>query len=106
VQKFIGARQEHEVIFTSGTTASLNLVARSWGESQLRPGDEIVLNPMEHHSNLVPWFQVAERTGAVVRHWPLTEDGRIALDRASEVLTERTKVVAVTVLSNVLGTVN
>ena len=106
VQQFIGARHEHEVIFTSGTTASLNLVARSWGESQLGPGDEILLNPMEHHSNLVPWFQVAERTGAVIRHWPLTSDGRLALDRASEVLTERTRLVAVTIVSNVLGTVN
>jgi cysteine desulfurase / selenocysteine lyase len=106
VQAFISARHEHEVIFTSGTTAAINLVARSWGDANLKRGDEIVVNPMEHHSNLVPWFQLAERSGSIIRHWPLTDDGRLDLGRASEVLGDKTQVVAVAAVSNVLGTVN
>ncbi|WP_425396202.1 cysteine desulfurase [Aeoliella sp.] len=106
VQKFLGAKYDHECIFTGGTTASINAVARSWGEANISAGDEILLNPMEHHSNLVPWFQLAERTGAQVKHIPLTDDGRLDLDRLDEVLTERTKIVAVTQVSNTLGTVN
>jgi len=106
LQKFIGAKFDHEVIFTGGTTASINAVARSWGDANLTSGDEVLLTPMEHHSNLVPWFQLTERTGAVVKHIPLTSDGRLDLDRLSEVLSERTKLVAVTHVSNTLGTVN
>lgn len=106
VRAFLGAAYEHEIIFTSGTTAGINLVARSWGDANLRPGDEILLNLMEHHSNLVPWFQLAERTGAVVRHIPLTEDGQLDLYDLDEVLTQRTRIVAVTAVSNTLGTIN
>jgi cysteine desulfurase/selenocysteine lyase len=106
VQKFIGAKYDHECIFTGGTTASINAVARSWGDANLKAGDEILLNPMEHHSNLVPWFQLAERTGAVIKHIPLTEDGRLDLAQLDDVLTEKTKLVAVTHVSNTLGTVN
>ncbi len=106
VQVFIGAKFDHEVIFTSGTTASINLVAHSWGDANLKPGDEILLTPMEHHSNLVPWFQVAERRGAIIRHIPLTDDARLDLSRLGEVLSEQTKIVAVTAVSNTVGTVN
>lgn len=106
LQKFIGAKFDHEVIFTGGTTASINAVAHSWGDANLSPGDEILLTPMEHHSNLVPWFQLAERTGATIQHIPLTDDGRLNLDQLGEVLTERTKLVAVAHVSNTLGTVN
>lgn len=106
VQKFIGARYDHECIFTGGTTASINAVARSWGDANVGEGDEILLNLMEHHSNLVPWFQLAERTGAAIKHIPLTDDGRLDMDRLDEVLTDRTKLVAVTHVSNTLGTVN
>ncbi|QDU58859.1 cysteine desulfurase [Aeoliella mucimassa] len=106
LQKFLGAKFDHEVIFTPGTTASINTVARSWGNANVGAGDEILLNPMEHHSNLVPWFQLAERTGAVVKHIPLTDDGRLDLSQLDSVLTERTKVLAVTHVSNTLGTVN
>ncbi len=106
VQRFINAKYDNEVIFTGGTTASINAVARSWGDASLSAGDEILLNPMEHHSNLVPWFQVAERTGAVVRHIPLTEDGRLNMSQLDVMLSERTKLVAVTHVSNTLGTVN
>ena len=95
-----------EVIFTSGTTHSINLVARSWGDANLRAGDEILLTEMEHHSNLVPWYQLAKRTGAVVRHIPLTDDGRLELDALDRLLTKRTKLVAVAAVSNVLGTIN
>ena len=105
-QKFLGAKFDHEVIFTGGTTAGINAVARSWGDANLTAGDEILLNPMEHHSNLVPWFQLAERTGAVVKHIPLTDDGRLDLSQLDQVLTERTKLLAVTHVSNTLGTVN
>jgi cysteine desulfurase/selenocysteine lyase len=106
VQAFIGADHEQEVIFTSGSTASINTVARSWGDENVREGDEILVTVMEHHSNLVPWFQLAERTGAVIRHIPITDDGQLILDALDSLLTNRTKIVAVASVSNVLGTVN
>jgi len=106
VERFINAPSREEVIFTSGTTAGINLVARSWGDANVRPGDEVLLTQMEHHSNLVPWHQLAERTGAVVRHVPVTEDGRLDLAAFDRLLCRRTRMVAVTALSNVLGTVN
>jgi cysteine desulfurase/selenocysteine lyase len=103
---FVHARSTHEIIFTSGTTAAINLVARSWGDANVRAGDEILVTVMEHHSNLVPWQQLAERTGCRIRAIPLTDDGRLALDAFDDVLTERTKLVAVAAVSNVLGTIN
>ncbi len=106
VRDFLHARAREEVVFTSGATAGINLVARSWGDANIRRGDEILVTQMEHHSNLVPWFQLAERRGAVVRHIPVTDDGRLALDWPDRLLTERTRLVAVTAVSNVLGTVN
>ena len=106
VQRFIGARNEREIIFTSGATASINLVARSWGDANLKAGDEILVTLMEHHSNLVPWFQLAERTGAVVKHVPITDDGLLVLESLDSLLTARTKLVAVTAVSNTLGTIN
>jgi len=106
VQRFIGAAHSREVIFTQGTTGSINLVARSWGDTHLRPGDEILLTVMEHHSNLVPWQQAAARTGAILRHVPLTEDGRLDMATFEQLLNENTKMVAVSSVSNTLGTVN
>jgi cysteine desulfurase / selenocysteine lyase len=106
VRAFIGANHAHEIIFTSGTTASINTVARSWGDANVRPGDEILLTTMEHHSNLVPWQQLAARTGAVLRHIPITDDGLLMLETLDSLLTDRTKMVAVVSVSNVLGTVN
>jgi cysteine desulfurase/selenocysteine lyase len=106
VRRFIGAAEVEEIIFTSGTTMSINLVANSWGRKFLQPGDELLLNEMEHHANLVPWQQIAHERGAKLRFIPLTADGRLDLESLDEVLTERTKLVAVTGLSNVLGTVN
>ncbi len=106
VRTFIGAAAEEEIIFTRGTTESINLVARSWGDANLRPGDEILLTEMEHHSNIVPWQQAAERTGAKIRWLPITDDGQLQLDRLDAFVSPRTKLVAVTAVSNVLGTVN
>lgn len=106
VRKFINARTSQEVIFTSGTTAGVNLVARTWGDANVREGDEILLTVMEHHSNIVPWQQLAERTGAKVRFAPVTDEGLLDLEAFERLLSPRTKVVAVAVVSNVLGTIN
>jgi len=103
---FIGAEHAREIIFTPGTTAGINLVARSWGDANVKAGDEILVTTMEHHSNLVPWQQLAERTGAVLRHIPITDDGLLILDDLDALLTKRTKIVAVASVSNVLGTIN
>jgi cysteine desulfurase/selenocysteine lyase len=106
VRQFIGAAEVEEIIFTSGTTMSINLVATAWGRKFLKAGDEILVNEMEHHANLVPWQQIAQATGASLRFIPLTVDGRLDMASLDEVLTNRTKLVAVTALSNVLGTIN
>ena len=107
VAQFIGAASAmEEIIFTQGTTAAINLVARSWGDVNTSAGDEIVLTEMEHHSNIVPWQQLAERTGIALKYVPFTEDGRLDLVSFDEMLTEKTKLVAVTAMSNVLGTIN
>ncbi|MBM4088680.1 MAG: cysteine desulfurase [Planctomycetes bacterium] len=106
VRRFINARHCHEVIFTPGATAAINLVARSWGDKHVGPGDEILLTEMEHHANIVPWQQLAERTGCTLRFVPLTDDGCLVLDAFDRMLNARTRLVAVTDVSNVLGTIN
>jgi cysteine desulfurase/selenocysteine lyase len=106
VRAFINAPSLEEVIFTHGTTESINLVARSWGDANLRPGDEILLTEMEHHANIVPWQQAAARTGAIIRFLPITDDGQLALDQLDRLLTPRTRLFAVAAVSNVLGTIN
>ncbi len=106
VQRFINAAHFHEVIFTQGTTDSINTVARSWGDENLKPGDEVLLTVMEHHSNLVPWQQAAVRTGALLKHVALTEDGRLDMEAFDRLLSDRTKIVAVAGVSNTLGTIN
>lgn len=106
VRRFLNAAHTHEILFTSGTTAAINLVARSWGDANVGADDEILLTIMEHHSNLVPWQQLAERTGCRLRFAPVTDDGRLDVDAWSQLLTERTRLVAVTAVSNVLGTIN
>ena len=95
-----------EMIFTKNTTEALNLVAYAWGLSNLKAGDEVVLTPLEHHSNLVPWQQVARRTGAAIRYIRLTADGCLDMAHAAEIIGPRTKLVSVAQVSNVLGTVN
>ncbi|QDU42386.1 putative cysteine desulfurase [Symmachiella dynata] len=106
VQNLLNTAAVEEVIFTAGTTAAINLVAHGWARKFLSAGDEILVNLMEHHANLVPWQQAAAATGATLRYLPLTPDGRLDLTRLDEVLTEKTKLVAVTGMSNVLGTIN
>lgn len=106
VRKFINAASREEVIFTRGTTTSLNIVASSYGRANCKEGDEIVITYMEHHSNLIPWQQVAKATGATLKYIPLQEDGTITLEDVENTITERTKIVAITHVSNVLGTIN
>lgn len=106
VQHFIGAGSSDEIVFTSGTTMSLNMVAHGWARKFLKPGDEILLTPMEHHANLVPWQLAAAATGASLKYIPLTDDGRLDLTTLDQLLTPRTKLLAVTAMSNVLGTIN
>ena len=105
VADFIGAKSENEVVFVRGATEAINLVASSWGMANLGEGDRIVLSTLEHHSNIVPWQMVAERTGAQIEVCPLTEDGRINLGALEALLTPRTRLVALGHVSNVLGSV-
>ena len=106
VRKFVNARDFSEIIFTRGTTEGINLVASSWGDVNLSQGDEILLCTMEHHSNIVPWQQLAKRRRAHIRWLPTTPEGLLALDQLESLLSERTKVFAFTAASNVLGTIN
>jgi len=106
VRRFVGAALPEEIVFTRGTTESINLVARSWGDANLGPGDEVLVTEMEHHANIVPWQQLAERRGVKLRWLPISDDGQLLLDRLDDLLTERTRLVAVTAVSNVLGTIN
>lgn len=106
VRAFLNVGGPEEVIFTSGSTLALNVVALSWGQANVKAGDEIVVTPMEHHANLVPWQMLAQATGASLRFLPMTEDWRLDASRIGEVINARTKLVAVSHLSNVLGTIN
>src|SRR5215213_3482892 len=103
---FLGAAHTHEIIFTRGTTDGINLVASSFGEAFVPPGDEILITEMEHHSNIVPWQLACERRGARVRAVPVTSDGELDLDALGALLGPRTRLLALTQLSNVLGTIN
>lgn len=106
VRRFINAESSREIVFTRGTTAAINLIAHSYASTHLGQGDEIVLTPAEHHSNLIPWQQVAKRTGATLTYLPLEEDGTLELAKVKEVISEKTKIVAIQHMSNVLGTVH
>ena len=106
VARFINAKRTEEIVFTRGTTTAINLVASSYGRTVCQEGDEIVLTPMEHHSNLIPWQQVAKATGATLKYIPLQEDGTISLTDVEKTITDRTKIVSVMYVSNVLGVVN
>ena len=112
VARFVGAASPKEIVFTRNTTEAINLVARAWGDANLRAGDRILLSTMEHHSNLVPWQMLAQRTGAQLDFLPIDGEGRLVLDDLDgghggpPLLTDRTKIVALTQQSNVLGTIN
>ncbi len=104
--RFIGAREPEEVVFVRGTTEAINLVAAAWGYQNVGKGDEILLTVLEHHSNIVPWQLLAQRTGARLRSVDISDDGRLRLDQLDELLSERTRLVGVTHVSNALGTIN
>ena len=106
VQKLVNARESREIVFTRGCTEAINLVAQSWGRTHLRPGDEVVLTWMEHHSNIVPWQLVCEQTGARLQVVPISDAGELDLDAYEAALTDRAKIVAVIHVSNALGTIN
>ena len=106
VRAFINAKSTSEIIFTRGTTESINLLASSFAESQMREGDEVIVSVMEHHSNIVPWQLMAAKHGIVIKVIPMTDSGELLLDAYRELFTERTRIVSVAHVSNVLGTVN
>lgn len=106
VARFINAKSTEEIIFTRGTTTAINLAASSYARAVCKEGDEIVITAMEHHSNLIPWQQVAKVTGASLKYIPLQSDGSLLLEDAEKTITANTKIVAITYVSNVLGVVN
>ncbi|MFC4323536.1 cysteine desulfurase [Litchfieldia salsa] len=106
VRKFINASSMQEVIFTRGTTTALNMVASSYGLDNLSQGDEIVISYMEHHANIIPWQQVAKKTGATLKYLPLTEDGSITIENVESTISDKTKIVSIMMVSNVLGAIN
>src|SRR3974390_1619038 len=105
VRGFLNAARPEEIVFTRNATEAINLVAQTFARERIRPGDEIVLSIMEHHSNIVPWHFLRERQGAVIRWAPVDDDGNFLLDEFEKLLTDRTKMVAITHMSNVLGTI-
>src|SRR5690625_596503 len=106
VRQFINAKEREEIIFTRGTTTAINIVAMSYGNQNLSPDDEIVITQMEHHSNIIPWQQLSKRTGATLKYIPMESDGTITLAEVEKTVTSKTKIVAITHVSNVLGTIN
>ena len=106
VRGFVNARKIEEIVFTRGTTEAINLVASSFCESQMQPGDEVIVTEMEHHSNIVSWQLQAMRRGIVVRHLPITDDGMLCMDQLESLISPKTKIISVAHVSNVLGTVN
>ena len=107
VRQFINAKKTEEIVFTRGTTEAINLVAASFCESQMQEGDEVLVSDMEHHSNIVPWQLQAEKRGIVVKHLPITDDGRlVSCDKIATYVSERTKLISIAHVSNVLGTIN
>src|SRR4029453_1764309 len=103
-RQFVNARRNEEIIFTRNVTEAINLVASSWGEPNIKEGDEIVLSIMEHHSNIVPWHFLRKRHGAVIKWAPVDDDGNFLLEEFEKLLGPRTKLVAITQMSNALGT--
>ncbi|MFB0925054.1 MAG: cysteine desulfurase [Vicingaceae bacterium] len=106
LQHFINAKHDHEIIFTAGTTGSINLVASSFSKKYLKEGDEIIISTMEHHSNIVPWQMICEEKGAILKVVPINDEGEFLMEEFKDLLSEKTKLVAVTHVSNTLGTIN
>jgi cysteine desulfurase/selenocysteine lyase len=106
VKKFLNARHQHEIIFVRGTTEGINLVTQTWGRTNIKAGDEIIIAGLEHHSNIVPWQMLCEETGALLRIIPIDDAGDLLLDEYAKLLNPRTKMVAIGQVSNALGTIN
>lgn len=106
IQRFVNAQHEHEIIFTKGTTDSINLVASSFGKKHLKKGDEIIISTMEHHSNIVPWQMICEEKEAILKVIPINDKGELLMDEFKKLLSPKTKLVAITHVSNTLGTIN
>ncbi len=106
IKSFVKAKHSHEIIFTKGTTDSINLVASSFGKKYLKKGDEIIISTMEHHSNIVPWQLICEEKGAILKVIPINDKGELLLDEFKKLLSNKTKLVAITHVSNTLGTIN
>lgn len=106
VKDFINAASREEIIFTSGCTEGINLVAQTWGRQNIKAGDEVIVSNMEHHSNIVPWFMICQEKGAILKVIPINEKGELILDDFDNMLTEKTKLVSVVHVSNALGTIN
>ena len=106
VQNFIGAKSSKEIIFVRGATEAVNLVANSYVKPLLSEGDNIIISQMEHHANIVPWQQLAKRCGAQLKYLPLTDSGDLDLSKKEQYFTNKTKIVSITHMSNVLGTIN
>lgn len=106
VRRFINAHYFEEVVFTRGTTASINMIAHSYGDAHVEAGDEIVVTEMEHHANIVPWQQLAKRKQATLKFIPMTAEGELRVEDIKATITDKTKIVAITHVSNVLGTIN
>ena len=105
-QQLLNAKSLSEIIFTRGTTEAINLIVSSWGGSELKAGDEVIISEMEHHSNIVPWQMICERTGAILKVIPMNDDGELLIDEYKKLINEKTKMVAVVHVSNALGTIN
>ncbi len=106
VREFINAGSREEIIFTSGTTEGINLVAQTWGRQNIKAGDEIIISNMEHHSNIVPWYILAQEKGAVLRVIPINDEGELEMEAFEGLLNEKTKLVSIVHVSNALGTIN
>jgi cysteine desulfurase / selenocysteine lyase len=106
VQRFINADTREQIIFTGGTTEGINLVAQTWGRQNIKEGDEIIISNMEHHSNIVPWYMLAQEKGAVLKIIPINQDGELMMDEYEKLLSPKTKLVAIVHVSNALGTIN
>jgi cysteine desulfurase/selenocysteine lyase len=104
--RYVGARSTRSIVFTRSTTESINAVRYSWARVNVREGDEILVTEMEHHSNLIPWQLLAQENGARLRHLPIDDEGRLRIDLLDEYITDRTKLVCISLMSNVLGTIN
>ena len=106
VQQFINAASREQIVFTKGTTEGINLVAQTWGRQNIKAGDEIIVSTMEHHSNIVPWYILCAEKGAILKSIPVNEQGELLIEQFEMLLTERTKLVSIVHVSNVLGTIN